>query len=147
MCMMCSVLFSFPFPRDAHKLLGQSSGNWRAKSSITKKCRSVCRGILLQSFKEYENVDLGDFVGIKIHFSLYSKRKGRKPDALNMAQGCKPYIDEIVDFCHEKNLKWIKDDNVTKAQCDGVTCDLKAKSIDNELVSITLQTRCPKDQN
>lgn len=86
-----TITLSLPLP--PYVLSGHAKGHWRGKAEATRKMRhhAHMEATRLRLLHETRTMTLAI---VSMQFYLSSRRRR---DALNLANGCKPYIDGVVD--------------------------------------------------
>ena len=87
---MKSITITLPLPD--YKMSGHAKGNWWSKAELTKRMR---RDANVEALHQTQGkMKMSGKATVSLVF--YLRTKGRR-DLLNMATGCKAYIDGIVD--------------------------------------------------
>ncbi len=107
-------------PADLH---AHAKGHWRSKQGPTKQCRERAHAEALLSNADH----WGDTLSLAFYFP-----DNRRRDLLNASQGCKPYIDGLVD------AGWVTDDCWQAMGIGSITGQIDRE---NPRVEITVERR------
>jgi len=122
---MNTITITLPLPDGSTS--GHAKGHWRGKAQATKRMRHEAN--IRTRFAVFEgNASEWQAKRAKVSLAFYLATNRRR-DVLNLANGCKPYIDGIVD------AGIIPDDDWKVLSVGAITCELDR---DNPRVDITI---------
>lgn len=107
---MKSVTITLPLPPG--EMSGHAKGHWRAKATPTKQMR---RDAHVEALHQTQGQVKYAKATVSLAFFLGSNRRR---DILNLANGCKPIIDGLVD------AGLIPDDDWKVMKIGSITCEL-----------------------